>query len=361
MLAACPAIAARCAALLSLRRLGELDRDRANNLNLLRFGAASLVVFSHSWPLSGHGLHDPLAQLQRHFDLGGLAVTIFFAVSGYLIARSYDRRTSLGDYVRARTLRLAPAYVVAVLYAAFVLGPLATSLPLRDYFANGGTWRYLGETLSFFGLVDRLPGVFARNPYPMAVNGSLWTLALEIFCYAMLAIAAACGALRRPWLAFAIAAALFAAGEASQLFVELLPRDEAFTTPRLAATFVAGALAYAWRGHLALSPWVALALIAAMPLWAATRFEPYGFFGAITYASLTFAYHPWLDIGVFRRFGDASYGLYVYAFPTQQAIAAVTGPVAPLILFALAFPVVVALAAASWAYVEKPALRWRRR
>ena len=365
MLAACPAhaaaLAARCATLLSLRRLGELDGERANNLNLLRFGAAALVVLSHSWPLSGHGLHDPLASLQRHFDLGGLAVTVFFAVSGYLIARSYDRRASLSDYVRARALRIAPAYVVAIVYATFVLGPLLTTLPPGAYLASGDTWRYVGTTLSFFGAVDRLPGLFAGNPYPMAVNGSLWTLALEIFCYAALAIAAACGALRRPWLAATIAAMLFVAGETSRQFVALLPHDAVFTTPRLAGTFVAGALAYAWRDRLALSPWIALALLAAMPLVASTRLEPYGLFGAIAYATLTFAYHPWLDIGAFRRFGDASYGLYVYAFPTQQAIAAVTGPIAPLVLFALAFPVVVALAAASWAWIEKPALRWRRR
>jgi peptidoglycan/LPS O-acetylase OafA/YrhL len=153
---------------------------------------------------------------------------------------------------------------------------------------------------------------------------------------------------------------LFALGETSRAFVEALPRDEAFTTPRLAGTFVAGALFYAWRDRIALSPVIAVALVAALPLVAASRYAPYGMFGTLAYATLTLAYHPWLDVAMFRRFGDASYGLYVYAFPTQQAIAVATGPVAPLVLFALAFPVVVLLAAASWAWIEKPALRWRR-
>jgi len=351
---------AHASAWLSLKRLGDLDRGRANNLNLLRFVAATLVVFSHSWPLAGAGIHDPLAQLQRHFDFGGLAVTAFFAMSGFLIARSCDRSRSWRDFAWARALRVAPAYAVAVVYATFVLGPLLTTLPVHDYLAARDTWSYVGTTLTFFGLVDRLPGVFAANPYPFAVNGSLWTLAIEIFCYGALALAAACGALRRPWLAVAFAMALFALGETSRAFVEALPRDEAFTTPRLAGTFVAGALFYAWRGRIALSPVVAVALLAAIPLVAASRYAPYGLFGAIAYATLTLAYHPRLDVAMFRRFGDASYGLYVYAFPTQQAIAAATGPVAPLVLFALAFPVVVLLASASWAWIEKPALRWRR-
>jgi peptidoglycan/LPS O-acetylase OafA/YrhL len=305
-------------------------------------------------------LHDPLAQLQRHFDFGGLAVTAFFAISGYLIARSCDRARSVRDFARARALRVVPAYVVAVLYAALVLGPLCTTLALGDYLVAHGTWDYVATTLTFFGLVDRLPGVFAGNPYPHAVNGSLWTLAIEIFCYGALALVAACGALRRPWLAVAFALALFALGETSRAFVEALPRDEAFTTPRLAGTFVAGALAYAWRDRIALSPVVAAALLAAIPLVAASRYAPYGLFGTVAYATLTLAYHPWLDVAPFRRFGDASYGLYVYAFPTQQAIAAATGPIPPLMLFGLAFPVVLALAAASWTWIEKPALRWRR-
>jgi peptidoglycan/LPS O-acetylase OafA/YrhL len=67
--------------------------------------------------------------------------------------------------------------------------------------------------------------VFAGNPSPFAVNGSLWTLAIEIFCYGALALAA-CAALRRPWLAVAFAVALFALGETSRAFVEALPRDE---------------------------------------------------------------------------------------------------------------------------------------
>jgi hypothetical protein len=245
---------AHASAWLSLKRLGDLDRGRANNLNLLRFVAATLVVFSHSWPLAGAGIHDPLARLQRHFDFGGLAVTAFFAMSGFLIARSCDRSRSWRDFAFARALRVAPAYVVAVAYATFVLGPLLTTLPVADYLAARDTWSYVATTLTFFGLVDRLPGVFAGNPYPFAVNGSLWTLAIEIFCYGALALAAAAvrfGVRGSP------SPSLWRCSRSARPRARssrLLPRDEAFTTPRLAGTFVAGALFYAWRGRIALSP-----------------------------------------------------------------------------------------------------------
>ena len=92
-----------------------------------------------------------------------------------------------------------------------------------------------------------------------------------------------------------------------------------------------------------------------------TRVEVYALYGAIVYATLVLAYYPPLDVPGFRRFGDYSYGIYVYAYPTQQAIASVLGPMPPLLLFGLAYPVVFALAFASWHAIERPALRLKRK
>jgi len=339
--------------------LGARDSGRGNNLNLLRFCAASLVVLSHSYPLSGHLADEPLARATRIFDFASIAVIVFFAISGYLVARSYDRSRSLAAYARSRALRILPAYVAATLYAAFVVGPWATTLPLADYLTDPRTWIYVRETLLFVG-IDRLPGVFVDNPYPLAINGSLWTLWLEVSCYAALAIAGALGALARPWRALALAAALFALGELSPAFVAWMPRGDAFLGPRLAGTFVAGALAYAWRDRIPLSPWIALAALAAAAALLGTRVEVYVLYGAIVYATLVLAYHPSLDVPGFRRFGDYSYGIYVYAYPTQQAIASVLGPMPPLLLFGLAYPAIFALAYASWHAIEAPALRFKR-
>ena len=339
--------------------LGARDGGRDNNLNLLRFVAASLVVLSHSYPLSGHIADEPLARATRIFDFASVAVIVFFAISGYLVARSYDRASGLADYARSRALRILPAYVAATLYAAFVVGPWATTLSPGEYLADPRTWLYLRETLLFVG-VDRLPGVFADNPYPHAINGSLWTLWIEVFCYGALALAGAIGALRRRWLALGLAVALFALAELSPAFVSLLPRSDAFLGPRLAATFVAGALAYAWRDRLPLSPWLALAALVAAAALLDTRPEVYVLYGAVVYATLVLGYHPALDVPAFRRFGDYSYGIYVYAYPTQQAIASVLGPMPPLLLFGLAYPVVFALAFASWHALEGPVLRLKR-
>ncbi|HEY8245034.1 MAG TPA: acyltransferase [Casimicrobiaceae bacterium] len=339
--------------------LGARDRGRDNNLNLLRFVAASLVVLSHSYPLSGHLADEPLARATRIFDFASVAVIVFFAISGYLVARSFDRSRNLATYARSRALRILPAYVAATFYAALVIGPWATTLPIAEYLADSRTWIYVRETLLFVG-IDRLPGVFADNPYPLAINGSLWTLWLEVFCYAALAIAGALGALRRPWLALALAVVLFALGDLLPAFVTWMPRGDAFLGPRLGGTFVAGALAYAWRDRIPLSPWIALAALVAGVALLDTRVEVYALYGAIVYVTLVLAYLPSLDVPGFRRVGDYSYGIYVYAYPTQQAIASVLGPMPPLLLFGLAYPAIFALAFASWHAIERPALRFKR-
>ncbi|MGH8473631.1 MAG: hypothetical protein ACREVJ_14485, partial [Gammaproteobacteria bacterium] len=73
------------------------------------------------------------------------------------------------------------------------------------------------------------------------------------------------------------------------------------------------------------------------------------------------AYRPG---GIFLRYndlGDYSYGMYVYAFPMQQAAVYLAGPMSPLQNIALSLPVTLALAVVSWYVIENPALSRRHR
>jgi peptidoglycan/LPS O-acetylase OafA/YrhL len=85
-----------------------------------------------------------------------------------------------------------------VLLAMLVLGPSVTTLPLRDYFSHSLTWDYLHNIL--LQIRFSLPGVFADNTFPNAVNGSLWTIPIEVSCYAVLAAAGALGLMRWRWV-----------------------------------------------------------------------------------------------------------------------------------------------------------------
>ena len=64
----------------------------------------------------------------------------------------------------------------------------------------------------------------------------------------------------------------------------------------------------------------------------------------------------------FGRFGDISYGLYIYAYPVQQTVLWIGGASLPFWQgMILSLIITVALAALSWHWIEKPALSLKNR
>lgn len=178
--------------------IGDLAEGRENNYDFLRFVAASMVILSHAYVLSGsYGHLEPLTLLtHRQFSLGSLAVKVFFVMSGFLVTASFVRSGSVVKFARARFLRIFPGLAWAVIVTAFVFGPLGTSLPLGAYYTNPHTYLFL-ETMTLRGHSD-LPGVFDSNPLSGVVNGSLWTLTPEVWCCIVVA-AMGLGRLLRKW------------------------------------------------------------------------------------------------------------------------------------------------------------------
>ena len=153
--------------------LADLAKGRDNNFNLIRFIAASLVLFSHSYPLAmGNGFPEPLSN-SLGTSWGSIAVDVFFVASGFFIAASFSLKSSFKSFAMARILRIYPALIITTLLTVFVLGPLFTSLSLFDYFSHSQTYQYLiKNTTLLTGIEYYLPGVFTDTPYNQAVNGS---------------------------------------------------------------------------------------------------------------------------------------------------------------------------------------------
>lgn len=346
----------------SAARLEDRLRDRRNNFDVLRLLAASFVLFSHSYALTANA--EPFAGISG-WTFGEVGVVMFFAMSGFLIAKSWSEQPRLRPFAVKRGLRLLPALVVAVSVTVFVIGPLFTVLPLTSYFTDPTTWLYLVRCSLLITFAGTLPGVFEDNPYPDAVNGSLWTLPVEACCYAMAAALGSLGLLRRSGVLVAFSCVLVLCITPLSPFT-IAPAGGTTSgnltlVIMLGATFVLGSLAYSVRARLHLS-WIILVVL--MVLWIATwggGWTPATGVPAIAFAVLVLAFRTpaWL-----RRLtapGDVSYGIYVYAFPVQQSVAAIWGPgLSPLLMMAIAFPVTYGLAFVSWRLVERPALALKR-
>lgn len=341
------------------------DPGRHNNrFDILRLLAALLVLWSHCFPLAGRAGEEPLAQWTGFDTLGGLGVAIFFVLSGYLIALSWERQPSLSAFARNRALRIYPALLVLCFLSAWLLGPLMTRLDLATYFTHEMTWRYFANATAWT-VAYPLPGVFEQLPVPHAVNGSLWSLPYELRCYLVLAGLAMLWPTRLAlrWKALTTLCVLVLMWvlrpPAAGVFERVWGLD--YQHLKLGVFFAVGACWATWRRHISLSgwmvlPWVLLAWLAPagpmrlLAVWLAVA-------TLVLWLALRGSALPRWPQG----WGDWSYGCYLYGFPIQQTLVSMELHQRHFGAFVLACTVLtLAAGAASWHLVEKHALRWKR-
>jgi peptidoglycan/LPS O-acetylase OafA/YrhL len=331
--------------------IGEGWRSGRNNFNVIRLLAAWLVIYSHAWAITGTAGGDLLVHLTRTKSAGALAVDVFFAISGFLVAASFERNR-WRDFLLARALRIYPALIVCIALTVFVLGPLSSTAP--DYWRNADTWRYLWANASLWRAEFWLPGVFGAHPNT-AVNGSLWTLPIEGRLYLALLFAGALGMLR-PWRyatawAFAITGACVFA-----LWRGPLPEHLTYLV-WVTSFFITGTLLWVWRDRIPLRwPVLAVLLIAAAATRGTLAFHA-AYFALVAYGTFYLGFVPRLP-RIERN--DLSYGVYLYGWPMQQ-LAFLAGAATPMSNTAVASALAFACAAASWFAIERPALRLKSR
>lgn len=335
------------------------SQTRDNNFNLIRFIAASLVIFSHSYPLSlGKGFPEP-PSLLIDMSFGHIAVNIFFAVSGFLVAKSFCDRNNLVIFLLARFLRIFPALIMAILFCVFVIGVLFTSLSITDYFFNSETYKFIlkNSTLVFTNIQYTLPGVFSDNIYPKAINGPLWTLPYELRMYFLLAIIGFLGLLTNKYIFNIFVLSYIVLFIYAHYFIDVELALSFYHAWRLSAYFLAGTFLYINRHLIPVNIYIALGFIVLSVIFWKTRLFPLLFFLMLIYVVFWFAFVPKGYIRQFNRIGDYSYGLYIYGFPIQQSIVVLYSGIDPIRLFVTSFLVTLLLAYLSWHKIEKPALR----
>jgi len=330
------------------------DSNKSNNLNLLRFIAASTVLYQHSYPLSG------LPQISYFADLVK-AVAVFFIISGFLITKSWCKSKSF-HYVQHRFLRIVPGLFVCLLFTVCILGPICTKLATSEYFSNKETHGYLVKNI-LFNVQYYLPGVFENNPYKAAVNGSLWTLPIEVFCYIGVALFGLIKLLQKRHFVVLITILIiidfyYVTTKPDALLVQNLP---SFLTKinslRCVIYFLIGAIFFLYSDKISLKK-LPILLTGLIYLWLPNN--DYVGFLCLPYLVFYLAFGFKFKNDFLKDFGkkyDLSYGIYIYAFPIQQTImhffaSQITLPV----FFIFSYLITLILAFFSFVIVEKPCL-----
>jgi peptidoglycan/LPS O-acetylase OafA/YrhL len=348
-----------------IRPLINKADGRENNFNLLRMIAAGAVLVSHAYPISlGTGTVEPLS-IALSMSLGTLAVVTFFVISGFFISQSFENRPSLLAFCVARGLRIYPGLLVVLLFTVLVIGPIFTQLTMRAYFAHIETISYIPYNLSLKWLQYELPGVFTQNPYPTAINGSLWSLVYEVVCYGMVAAVGALGLTGRSWKFGIFLTVYVLIYFGTVLFLPLhnyLIEHPAFEyLHELTYPFVLGMVVYHFRRFLITNLNLLMCIVAggiALLFYRSPFFrEAFILFWSLLIFYL--GYLPFKPLKIYNRVGDYSYGMYIYAFPCEQIGAVLWPGISPIALIAVALPATLAFAIFSWHLIERRALAHR--
>jgi len=205
---------------------------RLDSLDLLRGVAATSVLVYHSTNFLG----------AQYLPQSYLAVDLFFVLSGFVIAHSYDKRITGGltvtGFMAQRMLRLYPCYVLA-LALSFPLGAVRMA---RD----AGHVDFAGLAVSLGLNVVMLPAV--NQPYGIAsyfpFNGASWSIFFELVANLAYILLFRWLGLRVLLLLIGASAVVLVAGAYLNGTADLgmRPRDMIYGIPRVMVSFFFGVL-----------------------------------------------------------------------------------------------------------------------
>lgn len=342
-----------------------MEVSRKNNFDALRLLFATFVVISHSFWINGKYNSEIFNFLtDSQIDLGALGVKGFFVTSGFLIFKSLERSKTLAEFYIKRFLRIYPALAVmcaiVMFTAPFIYHGNVPLLQNRSY------WLFPVKVLSLFQFKIYMSGIFTGHPSKV-VNMPLWTLCYEVSCYLVISFL---WFIKSKKIRFYLLSAAFFSFWYLASFRYFMLNQYVFSHFNmfsyyfydLAAFFTAGAVLSFFdfsKVKYRFSFILLLITVCALSIYFHTFFLlKYLFLPLIVILAGTFTKGKFA--GLSQKFGDVSYGVYIYGWLIQQLLFEFFKlNVWPLTVFAIPLSYVVGWF--SWNFVEKRALLLKKK
>lgn len=332
-----------------------------NNFDFLRLLFALCVIITHSYTLTGAAETDWLHTITNgQVFFSYIGVRGFFIISGFLIYQSIFRTDSIIHYFQNRCLRIFPGLAV-VLLLTVIFAFFAYSGNLSSYLANKSVWTYFPNNIKLFRLQGTIQGVFETNPYKDDINGSIWTIQYEFICYVLIS---SIFFFRKAGIyivsiftaSFLISNIFFFDFFKPLTFVVFISDVIDFST-----FFFAGALLSAvnvqkikQKNLIIISSLIILIVSIPLNIFKVTHL----FFMPLAVVLIGISSTKYIK-DLTSKFGDMSYGIYIYAFVIQQALVYFF-KLNYIELTIYASLISILFGYFSWHLIEKPALRLKR-
>ena len=327
-----------------------------NNLDIVRYYLSFAVLVAHFSELTDTFIYFPT---KSYTAVGG-----FFILSGFLVINSYIRSRSLGEYIKRRALRILPPYIAIVVLCA-VVGVAISQLSPIEYFTSSQLWQYLVANLTFANFLQpSLPGVFEGQIHE-AVNGSLWTMKIEVMLYLSIPLAAILlSRYNKAWTLVAI----YLLSYLYKVWMGHLYAESGEMIYRIMQRQVGGQLLFFYAGVALLLyfdhfqrhvRWLfPLALAVCLTSKAVDWFdaiEPL----CIAIVIIGFAYNCRWFVWM-RKYDNIAYDIYLFHYPIIQLVVYWGLPEKNIYLsFAVVVAMTIVLSLASWYLIERPAMKRR--
>ncbi len=328
-----------------------------NSLDIVRYYLSFAVLFAHFAELTGSTNYFPTSSYS--------AVGAFFILSGFLVFYSYLRCKSPGEYFMRRARRILPPYMTIVVLCC-VMGAFVTRLPLGEYFTSSQLWQYLAANLTFANFLQpSLPGVFEGQVHE-AVNGSLWTMKVEVLLYITLPLAAwLLSRCSQSWMALLF---IYITSYIYKLWMGHLYDTTGEMIYRIMQRQVGGQLLFFYSGvtlllyfdhfqrHVRVLFPIALAIcLASKAVNWFDAIEPM----CIAIVIIGFAYNcRWFEW--MRKYDNIAYDIYLFHYPVIQLVVHWGLPdVSIYLALAVVLTMTILLSLASWYIIERPIMQRR--
>ncbi len=311
---------------MTLQECTKEDRifmNRNNNFGIIHFLAALGVMFAHQFEFMG--FEQPRIILM---ELGAFSVRMIMVIVGYLITESWQNSKSTEEYILKRIRRIFPPLALSVVVTVALIGVLCSTGSFLEYLDSAQAYVFYNVCLY---PIFNIPGIFADNFYPNAVNGSLWTLPIEFACYFLLIV------LMKVYDVLGKYGKVFYTILLGAMWViyvlQITPHmpgsyvvwgTDWFNSVQIAVYFFAGSLISKLKLQKYLKIWVAALLFGGAVLLSKTEglFYDYllaiSYLPVITYVTMALALPKKAWFSKFK--GKLSYEIYLYAFPIQQIL-----------------------------------------
>ena len=293
--------------------------------------------------------------------MGAIAVYIFFFISGFLILQSYETNSKI-KFIKARFLRIYPAYFILILFTVFVIAIVADYHHLPRNIFDLTRFTYFAK-LNPFNTNGNIVGLFQQNYLSNQINNSLWTIPFEIFCYLILFILGCLGIFKYKHSTLLLWLLLILIQKYNLFnFVSLtIPifNLSCYTFIDFLIFFITGMLFYIYKNSIHLNfvlligIWLILYLLKSTEYFEMFRYLLVGY---IIYFIAMYKEFSWYNSNMKN---DYSYGIYLYAFPIQQLFCTLYLEKVVSLSFSIiiSFLITLLLAILSWHFLEKPCLK----